>query len=300
MRGRAAITLGPVLFNWQPELWRDFYARIAEEAPVDQVCLGEVVCSKRMPFFDGLIGHVIERLERAGKSVILSTLAMPTTSRERRLMRDLIAGFDQTIEANDVSTLSEVEGRPHMIGPFINVYNEATLAYFARRGARAVCLPPELPLASIRSIAAANEAVAIEVFAFGRSPLAISARCYHARVHGLTKDGCQFVCGEDPDGLDVDTLDGQPFLTINGVQTLSRSYTCLISDIPALLKAGISGFRLSPHTCDMVAVSTLFRDVLDGRSEPGVALEKLRSLLPGETLSNGFLHADAGVKFVEA
>ncbi len=298
MQRRANITLGPVLFNWQPEVWRDFYARIADEAPVDQVCLGEVVCSKRMPFFDELIGHVVDRLERAGKSVILSTLAMPTTSRERRLMKDLIAGLDQMIEVNDISTLSQLEGRPHVIGPFINTYNEATLAYFARRGARAVCLPPELPLDAIGSIAAANEDVAVEVFAFGRGPLAISARCYHARVHGLTKDGCQFVCGEDPDGLDVDTLDGQPFLSVNGVQTLSRSYTCLLSDIPELLKTGVSGFRLSPHTCDMVAISSLFRDVADGRSEPQAALEKLRPLVPGETLSNGFLHAAAGVKFV--
>ena len=300
MPRRASITLGPVLFNWQPEHWRDFYARIADEAPIDEVYIGEVVCSKRMPFFDELIAHVVERLERAGKTVILSTLAMPTTSRERRLMADLIAGSDRLIEVNDISALSKLQGQPHVIGPFANIYNEATLACLARRGARAVCLPPELPLASIRTIAAANEEVAVEVFAWGRSPLAISARCYHARLHGLTKDGCQFVCGEDPDGLDVDTLDGQAFLSINGVQTLSRSYTCLIPDIPALLKAGVSGLRLSPHTCDMVAVSRLYRDVADGRCEPEVAMESLRALLPGRPLSNGFLHGAAGVAFVEA
>ena len=294
----AKITLGPVLFNWQPEAWRDFYARIADEAPVDQVYLGEVVCSKRMPFFDELIVDVIERLERAGKSVVLSTLIMPTTSRERRLMRDLVSGFDQLIEVNDISTLSHLNGRPHVVGPFINTYNESMLAYLARRGASAVCLPPELPLASIRCIAAANPDVAIEVFAFGRSPLAISARCYHARLHGLTKDGCQFVCGEDPDGLDVDTLDGQPFLTVNGVQTLSRTSTCLVGDIPQLMEAGVSAFRLSPHTCDMVAVSRLYRDVADGRSEPGAALDQMRRLVPGAAFSNGFLHGVAGVELV--
>ncbi|MCL4764903.1 MAG: U32 family peptidase [Hyphomicrobiaceae bacterium] len=289
------ITLGPVLFNWQPDAWRDFYARIADEAPVDTVCLGEVVCSKRMPFFAELMGEAIERLERAGKSVVLSTLAMPTLSRERRLMKDLVAGFDRVIEANDMSILAQLAGRPHMIGPFINAYNETTLAYMARRGATSICLPPELPLGSIQTIAAAAEGVAVEVFAWGRSPLAISARCYHARVHGLTKDACQFVCGEDPDGLDVDTLDGQAFLTINGVQTLARSYTCLIGDVPQLLEAGITGLRLSPHTCDMVAVSRLYRDVADGRCEPQAAMEKLRLALPEVTFSNGFLHGVAGV-----
>ena len=275
MRGRASITLGPVLFHWQPEAWRDFYARIADEAAVDHVFVGEVVCSKRMPFFYDLVGEVMDRLERAGKSVILSTLAMPTTVRERRLVRDLIAGLDRLVEVNDVSTLSQLAGRPHVIGPFINTYNEATLAYFARRGACAVCLPVELPLESIRKIASANRDVAVEVFAFGRSPLAISARCYHARAHGLTKDGCQFVCRDDTDGLAIETLDGQTFLSLNGIQTLSWTHLCLLPDIPQLIEAGVSSFRLSPHTCDMVAVSNLYRDVVDGRCEPGAAGEGL-------------------------
>ena len=45
------LTLGPVLYNWQPERWRDFYFRIADEAPVDRVAVGEVVCSKLRTLF---------------------------------------------------------------------------------------------------------------------------------------------------------------------------------------------------------------------------------------------------------
>jgi len=83
-RARLALTLGPVLFNWPTDRWRDFYARIADEAPVDRVCVGEVVCSKRTPFRDDAIGDVIERLARAGKEVVHATLALPTTAREMR------------------------------------------------------------------------------------------------------------------------------------------------------------------------------------------------------------------------
>ena len=36
---RAELTLGPNLFNWAPEQWRDFYFRIADEAPVGIVYL---------------------------------------------------------------------------------------------------------------------------------------------------------------------------------------------------------------------------------------------------------------------
>ncbi len=65
--------------------------------------------------------------------------------------------------------------------------------------------------------------IPIEVWGWGRLPLAISGRCYHARLHDRAKDNCQFVCGIDPDGRDVDTLDGQDFLAVNGVQTLSAT-----------------------------------------------------------------------------
>ena len=59
---KSELTLGPVLFNWQPERWRDFYFRIADEAPVTIVYLGEVVCFKRAPLFDDYFEAVAERL----------------------------------------------------------------------------------------------------------------------------------------------------------------------------------------------------------------------------------------------
>ena len=55
------LTLGPVLFNWEPERWRDFYFRIADEAPVGTVYLGEVICFKRAPLFERLLGLGIGR-----------------------------------------------------------------------------------------------------------------------------------------------------------------------------------------------------------------------------------------------
>ncbi len=275
------LTMGPLLFNWAPERWRDFYARIADEAPVDFVCLGEVVCSKRAPFYANLIADTVARLESAGKTVIFSTLILPTLDRERQQIAELAATPGLFVEANDVSALAHLGGRPHAIGPYVNVYNEATLAYLAAQGATRVCLPPELPFSSVQAMMQGlPPGVALEIFAFGRVPLAIAARCYHARVHGLAKDSCQFVCAEDTDGLEVDTLDGEPFLTVNGVQTLSRTFANLLADIPALTAAGVSGLRLSPQSCDMVAVARLFRDVIDGRREPGSAEEELRGLAP--------------------
>jgi collagenase-like PrtC family protease len=294
------LTLGPVLFHWQPEAWRDFYFRIADAAPVDTVALGETVCSKRIPFYAGHLPAVIERLTGAGKQVLLASLALVTLERERAATAALALTEHVLVEASDVTCLAHLAGRPHAIGPGVNVYNEATAAWLAGRGATRLCLPPELPAAAATCIAAAVPALAVEVFGFGRVPLAIATRCYHARVRGLHKDSCRFVCAEDPDGLAVDTLDGQHFLAVNGVQTLS--YTCanLIEDVRSLAARGVAACRLSPQHCDMVAVARVFRDVLDGRMAGAEGRALLARIYPQAPFANGFLHGQAGADYVAA
>ena len=37
MTAKSKLTLGPVLFSWAAETWRDFYFRIADEAEVDEM-----------------------------------------------------------------------------------------------------------------------------------------------------------------------------------------------------------------------------------------------------------------------
>ena len=124
-------------------------------------------------------------------------------------------------------------------------------------------------------------------------PLALSGRCYHARLHGLHKDSCQFTCEKDADGLAVDTLDDQPFLAINGIQTLSYGYLNLAAEIEDMLALGIGHFRLSPHRTDMIAVATIFADRLAGRSDGPTAMKALGALGIGPFV-NGFWHGLAG------
>ena len=131
-------------------------------------------------------------------------------------------------------------------------------------------------------------------------PLALSARCYHARSRNLHKDGCQYVCGEDADGMDVETLDGEPLFVVNGTQTLSYTYCNLLGELEALGAAGIGRFRLSPQDIDMVAAARIFRQVLDGREEPLAGFRRLGGLAGGIPFSNGFYHGGEGVKLAGA
>ncbi|MDP7545943.1 MAG: U32 family peptidase [Alphaproteobacteria bacterium] len=296
------LTLGPILFHWEAARWRDFYFRIADEAPIDTVYLGEVVCAKRRPFILPHLPEVCARLRRAGKQVVLSTLALIMSEQEMDEIRQAIADPDATFEANDISTAALLAGRRHVVGPFVNAYNEDTIAYLAARGAFRISLPAELPLAALAALGGSKIAktVDFEVQVFGRLPLAISARCYHARAHDLHKDGCQFVCARDPDGLTIETLDNEPFLAINGTQTLSDTYCSLLAELPALRAAGMNSFRLWPHGCDMVRVAALFHEALGKALAPEAAAERLRGIVGAVPLANGYLHGQEGRRWVHA
>lgn len=287
------LTLGPVFYHWPADRLADFYRSIADEAPVDRVHVGEVVCGKRLPFSDPVWPDVIERLERGGKEVVLSTLASPTNSRESKVVRE-ICQDGRLVEINDMTALSSRRGQAFVAGPFINIYNEGTARYLIGQGAETICPPVELSIASVGVMARSCPEAEFEIFAFGRLPLALSGRCYHARLHGLHKDSCRFTCEKDLDGLAVNTVENQEFLAINGVQTLSNQIQAACPSPTELATRHIRRLRLSPQTCDMVMVAKIYRDLADGKE----GIECTRFLLsclelPGRMV-DGFIHGKPG------
>lgn len=289
------LTVGPNQFFWPAEVWSAFYDELIG-SPVTRVVLGELVCSKRLPFYQDQIPEAISRLVQAGKDVALTSLALVTLKRERKLTAEL-AEMGVTVEINDLTALAHMpEDRKFSVGPLVNVYNEGTLQWLASRGAQRVCLPPELPLRSVEVLARAGAdlGVEIEVWGHGRLPLAISGRCYHARLHGRSKDNCQFACEDDPDGLDVLTLDGRPFLSMNGVQTLSDSYACADHQIELLRSAGVSALRLSPQSEGFAQLCKRYRQRIDGDLAPGALTDEILAAGSGIRLSDGFLTGATG------
>ncbi|OCW59254.1 ubiquinone anaerobic biosynthesis protein UbiV [Hoeflea olei] len=288
------LTVGPNMYFWDAAIWRDFYLRLADEAPVDTVVLGELVCSKRLPFYQHHFQEVIDRLRAAGKTVAMTSLALITLKRERKLTAELV-DMGLEIEVNDLSTLPLIpEGQPFSVGPLVNVYNEGTLRWLAARGADRICLPPELPLSSIAILAAASP-VPVEAWSWGRLPLAVSSRCYHARLNERSKDNCQFICNADPDGRAVDTLDGDSFLAINGIQTLSASCANAAHQLDGLRQAGVSALRLSPQFRGFTRLCQMFRDLIDGRIDADTLSANALPDAPGGRYADGFLTGHAGV-----
>lgn len=288
-----SLTVGAVQYHWPRETLLRFYADLAD-APVRDVVLGEVVCSRRRDVKPADWLALAAELTQAGKRVWLGTLALIETEAELRGVRQAVERGDVLIEANDAAAarLAWHSGRPWAIGTHINVYSSEALAEYRDMGATRWLAPVELDIDALQAVLAPHRGhIEAEVWAFGRMPLALSARCFTARHHGLQKDQCGFVCGNDLDGLAVKTQEGQVFLAINGIQTQSGTVQCLLAHLPRLREAGVSGLRLSPCAWDFSEVLRLHEATQAGRIEPGDALAVMRGLkLPG-ALSDGFAHA---------
>lgn len=287
-----ALSVGPVLYYWPRRTLIEFYARVAE-APVSSVTLGEVVCSRRheMKTEDWLA--LASDLAAAGKEVVFATQALIESEAELRTMRRLAEQPDFLVEANDAAALQRLAGRPFVIGPHINVYSGAALDELAAIGATRWVPPFELPVDAVGAATRAGT-VEAEVLAFGRLPLALSARCFTARHYGRNRDECEFRCLRHPDGLLLKTQEGEDFLALNGLQTQSAGVQCLLGWRDALAGAGVRRLRLSPVSNDFERVIEIFHCVFNESGDPAEGVRELATLgLPGAPI-DGYADRHAG------
>ena len=244
------------------------------------------------------LDKILQRLADSKKEIIFSTPILVNDEESRTLLSETVAqaGDEFALEINDLSALALLTEKPRknklIAGPFLNIYSADTLKFFQEKNFSRVCLPFELPKKSIFTLAEKN-LMEIEIMIFGRVPLAISARCFHAKLHNLPRDECKLVCLNDPNGLPLQSLDGQGFLAINGTQTLSHSYNNLIKNIPEMLRHGVKYFRISPH--NSVNFDQLF-DAVKKFSAQGFAGDFASEDVK---FSNGFYFETDGCEFVQ-
>jgi collagenase-like PrtC family protease len=298
---KLALTVGPLLYFWPRESLLHFYAEVAE-SPAVTVVLGEIVCSRRREMKAEDWFSLARELAAAGKEVVLATQVLVESEGDLRTLRRIVEQGDFLVEAGDASALNLLAGMKarFVLGPHINVYSAPALQEYVALGAERWVAPVELSLDAVGRIRAGAPAVATEVFAYGRMPLAFSARCFTARHHRLSKDQCEFRCRDDADGLLLATSEGAPFLVLNGIQTQSAAQQCLVGDREALLAAGVDRLRLSPASNRFVEVIGAFDQVMNHEGDVDAALALLDEISPTGGLADGFAHARAGMEWSRA
>ncbi len=310
MNSALSLTIGPLLYWWPRQAVLDLYAAVAD-GPAQTVVLGEVVCSRRNGMAEADWLALARELAEAGKTVVLATLALPTTEGELATVQRIATQDEFAVEAGDaaalralaVAAVAQPQRPGFVIGPHLNVYSRAALAEHAAPGAARWVAPLELSLDAIAHVNPATDrvagpvgAVASEVFGFGRMPLAFSARCFTARHHRLKKDDCALRCRDDADGLPLACGDGRPFLVLNGIQTQSATLQALLDEGPALRAAGVQHVRLSPCAGGFARVVELFDAVYNQGLDPHEARLEMATLGLGGELCNGYAHRRPGME----
>jgi collagenase-like PrtC family protease len=288
------LSLGPLQYFWPREHTLAFY-REAADWPLDIIYLGETVCSKRRELGTRDWIALAAELARSGKQVVLSSLALIEAESELGALQRLVDHGDCWIEANDLSAvqLCRERGAPFVAGPTLNVYNHHALAMLMEDGLRRWVPGVEQGHTLLRELREAmrteqREMPELEVIAFGRLPLAFSARCFTARALDVAKDQCGFRCIDYPDGMPLATREGQPFLRINGIQIQGEEITDLGPELPQLRELGVDVLRLYPQAEGMAEMVAHYHLARRSPVAP-----------PRVGARNGYWHGEPGMRVPE-
>lgn len=293
------ISLGPLQYFWPRQDVFAFYDEVAA-SQIEIVYLGETVCPKRRELRLGDWLEIGSRMVDAGKEVVLSSLALVEAESDLSTLRRIAGNGLYAVEANDMAMVGVAAkaGISFVAGPHLNIYNPATLDWLTDLGARRWVMPVELSRETLAAMQRTRpERMETEVFAFGRLPLAFSARCFSARTRGRSKDDCGLCCGEDPEGRLVRTREGEDFLTINGIQTQSASLANLVAEVPEMQTLGVDVVRISPHFPQLTQTAiSAFALAING-GDGAALLADLQDVQPDGAWCNGYWYDRPGMEW---
>nr|WP_123711738.1 U32 family peptidase [Sinobacterium caligoides] len=259
------VSLGPVLYHWGRQSMVEFY-EAAIDSQTDVIYLGETVCSKRTELTPNEWLELAEGLQDRGKQIVLSTQTLLETPADHKLLQRYCDNDKLLFEANDMGAVGILSNKrlPFVVGAAINCYNAHTLQQLRQLGMQRWVMPVELSRQWLLDVISEAKQLGCdmgferEVFAYGYLPLAYSARCFTSRHENRPKSDCQQCCIQYPQGLTVNSQEGQALFTINGIQTQSGYCYNLINDIPSM-QGLVDIVRISPLSLNSLETAEQFK-----------------------------------------
>ena len=293
------IALGPLLYHWLRDDVFAFYNAIAQSR-VDIVYLGETVCSRRHELRLSDWTTIATRLQEAGKEVVLSSQVLLESGSEVSALHKIVDIAIQNgwmVEANDMGAVHCLEGKtPFVAGPHLNIYNLPTLMWMAELGLKRWVMPLEMCHDELAHLQLGRPThLQTEVFAYGRMPLAFSARCFTARHNNLPKDDCQFSCLNIADGLLMRTRESEGFLVLNGTQSQSARVYNLLPELGSMRNLGVDVVRISPQSAHTLQIVNAFHQVIHHQQSAADAMQTILPLMPDQAC-NGFWYGKPGLE----
>ncbi|MBY5990626.1 U32 family peptidase [Ferrimonas balearica] len=223
------------------------------DSPFERLYLGESVCALRDRLAPRTLMTLARTLSDAGKEVVLTSLSLLAGPRDLALLESLCQLEGITLEANEMGAVGAAAeaGLPFVAGSGLNIYNLDSLNWLLELGMTTYQPPLEMAQPVLSALMAQAEQTGVrerfelELLGYGQPPLAVSARCATARVAGRNRKRCETVCqqvGAQP----AHSLEGQPLLTLNGVQVHGDRPIDLLDSLATLRALKLDWLRLDP------------------------------------------------------
>lgn len=225
------LALAPISHAWTGSVLTSFYEKVALNTQIEQVYLGEVVCQKRSVLSLNAWLEMADILHSAGKKVVFSLPWLVNSRSDERWIDKVLSHWSGMVEANDLTGVAAASAakRPFVGGNQLAIYNAATLSWMTAQGMQMWSPPVEMSKQWLSQLlTGCQSSPVIELFAFGRTNLGISARCIQAREARTSRQQCKKLCvGVKPPVLE--TLNGESLLVANGHTVMSASECNLLA-----------------------------------------------------------------------
>jgi len=275
------LSLAPLSGRHSAGAITEFYREAAASAHIDRVYIGELFCNKRLIPLRAF-KESVEVLEDAGKQVVFSTYALPTSETDYEDSAPYVERVP-TIEINNLGFIPWLKENHRdvtiLAGPLCSLYNYDDLEIVHDWGCSGVSLNIALMPATVLDLCT-NGAIPAEVFLHGRPPLAFSWRCYGARFAERPQNVCGKTCHEQ-DGLVLKNLEGENGFVVDGPAVLPGQVVSTAEQMRDYAEAGAAFGRLWIGPEEVEPVSSAYAALLRGEASVEQVKATLESITPG-------------------